>query len=103
MTDTHTVGLKIDAAPAKRGATEFSAALDSVKPALRDLERHTASMASSPPDLLIRIEVTLLKQAFLDLLTSPYGNGDFLNLPKGGILWMSFSRIEQSKVDTIAH
>ncbi|SEK54602.1 hypothetical protein SAMN05421666_1038 [Roseovarius nanhaiticus] len=39
MTDTHELRLKIDAAPAKRGASEFTAAIESVKRAVRDLER----------------------------------------------------------------
>ncbi|QJA43168.1 hypothetical protein [Phaeobacter phage MD18] len=39
MADTHELRLKIDAAAAKRGSREFTAAVEAVKRAVRDLER----------------------------------------------------------------
>lgn len=63
MTDTHTVALKIDAAPAKRGATEFTAAIASVKRAVRDLERDTSGAFTKLKTIRPEIDVTPLKSA----------------------------------------
>ena len=41
MAETHELRLKIDAAAAKRGSREFTAAINAVKMAVRDLERDT--------------------------------------------------------------
>lgn len=42
MAETHELRLKIDAAAARRGATEFKGAIESVRKAVRDLERDSA-------------------------------------------------------------
>jgi hypothetical protein len=47
MAETHELRLKIDADAAKRGATEFKGALESVRRAVRDLERDSAGAFTS--------------------------------------------------------
>ncbi|KJS40312.1 MAG: hypothetical protein VR71_23690 [Roseovarius sp. BRH_c41] len=42
MAETHELRLKIDASAARRGSTEFKAAIESVRKAVRDLERDSA-------------------------------------------------------------
>ncbi|HKL22424.1 MAG TPA: hypothetical protein VJ904_11505, partial [Tichowtungia sp.] len=47
MADTHELRLKIDATSARRGATEFKGAIESVRKAVRDLERDSAGAFTS--------------------------------------------------------
>ncbi|OOY23437.1 hypothetical protein BMI91_13160 [Thioclava sediminum] len=64
MTDkTHSIGLLIDAAPAKKGAREFTAAIASVKRAVRDLERDTSGAFTKLKTIRPEIDVTPLKSA----------------------------------------
>jgi len=63
LTETHELRLKIDAAAAKRGATEFTSAINAVKAAVRDLERDSTGAFTKLRNMSPKVDVSGLKAA----------------------------------------
>ena len=63
MAETHELRLRIDAASAKRGAREFTSAINAVKVAVRDLERDSTGAFTKLRNISPKVDVSGLKAA----------------------------------------
>ncbi|KZY47621.1 hypothetical protein A3731_07775 [Roseovarius sp. HI0049] len=63
MAETHELRLKIDSTPAKRGAREFTSAINAVKVAVRDLERDSTGAFTKLRNISPKVDVSGLKAA----------------------------------------
>lgn len=69
MSETHSLQLKIDAAPAQAGAKQFTAAIAAVKNAVKDLDRDTSGAFTKLRNIKPQIDTTSIKRASTDANT----------------------------------
>jgi hypothetical protein len=62
-TQTHTLALKIDAAAAKTGSREFTAAVAAVKKAVEDLDRDSTGLFTKLRNIKPQVDVTPIAKA----------------------------------------
>ncbi len=67
--ETHSLSLKIDAAPAQAGAKQFTAAIAAVKNAVKDLDRDTTGAFAKLRNIKPQIDTTSIKRASTDANT----------------------------------
>ena len=69
MAETHSLQLKIDASAAQAGAKQFTAAINAVKNAVKDLDRDTTGAFTQLQNIKPNIDTTNIKRASNDANT----------------------------------
>ncbi|HBU53221.1 MAG TPA: hypothetical protein DEB51_00185, partial [Sulfitobacter sp.] len=67
MTDTHEIRLNINAAAAKRGSRDFTAAITAVKTAIKDLDRDSQNAFSKLQNKKVTVDTSGIKKASTEL------------------------------------